>query len=83
MNILNVTGYKIYNSSIMKGDGCYLTDNNGKRYIDFESGVWVLPLGHNSVTVNKAIIKQLNEISHTGYRYTHPELLPIKFILYG
>jgi len=40
--------------------------------MDFESGVWALPLGHNSIPVNNVIIKQLSEISHTGYRYTHP-----------
>lgn len=72
INVLNVTGYKIYNSSVIKGDGCYITDNSGKKYIDFEAGVWALPLGHNSAPVNNAIIKQLSEISHTGYRYTHP-----------
>lgn len=71
MNVINVTGYKIYNSSIVKGDGCYLYDNNGDRYIDFESGVWALPLGHNCKRVNDAIIKQLSEISHIGFRFSH------------
>lgn len=72
MKILNVTGYETYNSSIVKGDGCYVIDSSGKRYIDFEAGVWALPLGHNNLQVNSVIIKQLSEISHTAYRYNHP-----------
>lgn len=72
MNVLNVTGSKLYNPSIVKGDGCYVIDSTGKQYIDFESGVWALPLGHNMPRVNSAIEKQLKEISHTSYRFSHP-----------
>lgn len=62
--------YKMLNPQIVTGDNCLVTDENGKSYIDFESGVWCLPLGHNHKQVNKAIINQLNKISHVGYRYT-------------
>lgn len=72
MKVLNATGCEIYNTSIIKGDHCFVMDNRGKKYLDFESGVWVLPLGHNNKRINKAITKQLGEIIHTGYRYTHP-----------
>ncbi len=72
MKVLNVTGCELYQESIVKAEGCYIIDNNGKRYLDFEAGVWALPLGHNNLRVNNAIIKQLGEISHTAYRYTHP-----------
>lgn len=71
MKVLNVTGCDIYNSAIVKGDGCFVIDSYGKKYIDFEAGVWALPLGHNNLEVNNAIIKQLSEISHTAYRYNH------------
>lgn len=71
MNLLNVTGYKIYNSSVVKADGCYLYDEKENRYIDFESGVWALALGHNCKRVNDAIIRQLGEISHMGFRFSH------------
>lgn len=72
MKALNTSRYEIYNSSIVNGDGCYVIDSNGKKYLDFESGVWALPLGYNDNRVNDAIIKQLNEISHMGYRISHP-----------
>lgn len=71
MNLLNTSGYEIYNKSIIRGDGCYVFDSNNTRYIDFEAGVWALPLGHNNIEVNNALIKQLSEISHIGYRFSH------------
>ena len=72
MKVLNVTGCELYQSSIIKGEGCYVIDSSGNKYLDFEAGVWALPLGHNNLRVNDAIIRQLGEISHTAYRYTHP-----------
>lgn len=39
--------------------------------MDFESGVWCTSLGHNNRHVNEAIIKQMNIISHAGYRYSN------------
>ena len=72
MKILNVTGCEIYNPSIVTSNGCYVVDSIGKNYIDFESGVWALPLGHNNLKVNHAMINQMSGISHTAYRYNHP-----------
>ena len=69
MNILDCKP-KLLNPNIVSGDGCYVIDESGKQYVDFESGVWCLPLGHNHEQVNNAMIKQLNAISHVGYRYT-------------
>lgn len=64
--------YKIYNPSMVLGDGCYVTDENAKRYLDFESGVWCLALGHGHPKILKAIQNQLGRMVHTGYRYTTP-----------
>ena len=62
--------YEIFNPNIVSADGCYVTDDTGMRYIDFESGVWCTSIGHNNKRVSNAIIGQLSTISHTGYRYT-------------
>ena len=70
MKTLNCN-YEMLNPNIISSDNCYVTDENGKRYIDFESGVWCTCLGHNNKLVNDAIIKQMNIISHTGYRYSN------------
>ena len=69
MKILNCY-LEVYNSSIVEGDNCYVIDENGKRYVDFESGIWSASLGHGNKDVNQAIINQLGNISHVGVRYT-------------
>lgn len=63
--------YEMFNPTIVSSDNCYVTDESGKRYVDFESGVWCTSLGHNNKQVNEAIIRQMNIIGHTGYRYSN------------
>ena len=62
--------YEVLNPAIVSSDNCYVIDENGKRYVDFEAGVWCTSLGHHNKQVNEAIIRQMDSISHTGYRYT-------------
>ena len=65
-----------YNPSdkyIKKSEGCYLYDSEGKKYTDFESGVWCTNLGHNHPAINKKIITQLKETSHLGYYFKSRE----------
>lgn len=63
--------YEMLNPSVVSSDNCCVTDENGKRYVDFESGVWCTSIGHNNKQVNEAILRQMNIISHTGYRYSN------------
>ncbi|WP_374374202.1 aspartate aminotransferase family protein [Dongia sp.] len=51
------------------GEGCYVFDTKGRRYIDGSSGPAVYSLGHANTEVNEAIKRQLDRIAH-GYRYT-------------
>jgi len=60
----------MFNPAIISSDNCCVVDKNGKRYVDFEAGVWSASLGHNNKQVNESIIKQVNIVSHSGYRYT-------------
>jgi len=69
VNRLNCN-YKMLNPDIVSSDNCYVFDKNGKRYVDFEAGVWCLSLGHKNTQVNNVIIDQLNTLAHVGYRYT-------------
>ena len=62
--------YEMYNPNIVSAEGCYVVDESGKKYVDFEAGVWCASVGHNNRRVNEAIIRQLNTVSHVGYRYT-------------
>ena len=67
MNVLNCN-YEALIPNIVSSDNCYLFDAEGKRYADFESGVWCASIGHNNKQVNDAIITQMSIVSHTGYR---------------
>ncbi|GAA6166368.1 aspartate aminotransferase family protein [Sessilibacter corallicola] len=51
---------------LVKGDGCYLWDDQGKRYLDALSGIAVCGLGHNHSDVTAAITEQANTLLHTS-----------------
>jgi adenosylmethionine-8-amino-7-oxononanoate aminotransferase len=53
---------------IVRGQGSYLFDTAGKRYLDGSGGPAVFCLGHAHPEVNAAITQQLNEIAY-AYRY--------------
>src|SRR3989339_381412 len=50
---------------IEKGDGAYLWDTEGKKYIDGCSSLWVTVHGHNNKNLNQAIKKQLDRVAHS------------------
>lgn len=45
-SILDCTGHELKVPNIVRSDGVYLLDADGKRYVDLESGVWCTALGH-------------------------------------
>jgi adenosylmethionine-8-amino-7-oxononanoate aminotransferase len=53
---------------VVKAKGSYLTDADGKQYIDGSGGPAVYCIGHANEEVNEAIKQQLDRIAH-GYRY--------------
>ena len=46
------------------GEGVYLYDYDGKRYIDFSSGLMNVNIGHGNQRVTDAVVKQMQEISY-------------------
>ena len=46
-----------------------LTDTNGKKYIDFTSGIGVVSVSHANARVNAALTKQLSNITHISNLY--------------
>ena len=56
------------------GDGCYIIDKNGKKYLDGSCGAAVSCLGHSDQTINDAIIKQTEKLafSHTSFFTSEP-----------
>tara|TARA_Y100000748_G_scaffold49659_1_gene38214 strand:+ start:1442 stop:2641 length:1200 start_codon:yes stop_codon:yes gene_type:complete len=59
-----IQNYQRYPIEIIKGDGSFIWDSKGKKYLDFISGIAVNNLGHNNSKVNKAISSQLQKILH-------------------
>lgn len=49
---------------IVKGDGAYVTDIDGKVYVDGVGGLWNVNVGHNRAEVKAAIAAQMDEISY-------------------
>ncbi len=47
------------------GEGNYLIDVDGNRYLDAISSLWVMTVGHNDPDLNQAAIDQLAKISHS------------------
>ncbi|MCP5072772.1 MAG: aspartate aminotransferase family protein [Rhodobacteraceae bacterium] len=56
------------------GDGCYLIDQDGKRYLDGSGGAAVSCLGHSDRTVTEAIKTQLDHLAfaHTSFFTSDP-----------
>lgn len=45
------------------GEGVYLYDYDGKRYIDFSSGLMNVNIGHSNQRVTEAVVKQMQQVS--------------------
>lgn len=58
----------------VSGDGCYLIDDNGKRYFDGSGGAAVSCLGHSNQRVRDAVKTQVDqlEFAHTGFFSSEP-----------
>lgn len=50
---------------IERGEGAYLIDVDGNRYLDGYASLWVNVHGHNDAAMNEAIIAQLGRIAHS------------------
>ncbi|MCZ6640548.1 MAG: aspartate aminotransferase family protein [Gammaproteobacteria bacterium] len=64
--------YKRLPVAFVQGDGIYLHDANGKRYIDALTGLAVCGLGHAHPRITKAISEQASSVLHTSNLYEIP-----------
>ncbi len=55
----------------VSGQGSWLIDENGKKYLDFAAGVAVVNCGHNHPKVVEAVEKQLHELVHGGHNVVY------------
>jgi len=67
--------YKRFPIVITKGNGCSLWDTEGKKYIDFVSGIAVCNLGHAHPKISEALSKQADILLHvSNLYYTEPQI---------
>ncbi len=64
--------YGRYPLAFVKGEGMYLWDADGKRYLDFVAGIAVNALGHSDSEWAEEISKQLKTLQHTSNLYWIP-----------
>jgi acetylornithine/N-succinyldiaminopimelate aminotransferase len=55
----------------VRGRGVYLWDSQGKRYLDFLSGIGVNALGHNHPAIQAAIKRQAGRLIHVSNLFFH------------
>mgnify|MGYP003044026736 FL=1 len=68
--------YNRYQIALDKGEGMYLYDAEGRKYLDFGSGIGVFALGYGNKEYNDAVKAQVDKLIHTSnYFYNEPSAL--------
>ena len=58
--------YNRYPIVLEHGEGVYLYDTDGKKYLDFAAGIAVQALGYGHQELNEAIKQQVDKLTHTS-----------------
>lgn len=67
--------YNRYQVVLERGEGVYLYDTEGKKYLDFVSGIGVFALGYGNRDYNDALKGQIDKLIHTSnYYYNRPAI---------
>src|SRR2546430_13393186 len=64
---------------IVRGDGCYLWDSNGKRYLDALAGLFSVNIGYGyGDEIGRAAHEQMRELPfYTNWSYAHPRAIEL------
>ena len=65
--------YDRYQISFKRGQGAWLEDFDGNKYLDFASGIAVNILGHNHQRLNNALKERIDGLWHISNLYKIPE----------
>lgn len=58
---------------LVRGEGSWLWDSEGRRYLDGNSSIWTNIHGHSHPAIHAAISEQLGKVAHTSFLgFTHP-----------
>ena len=67
--------YGRYDITFDHGKGVYLYDVNGKKYLDFYSGIGVNSFGHDYPTYSEALTKQVHRLMHISNYFNSVEAI--------
>jgi adenosylmethionine-8-amino-7-oxononanoate aminotransferase len=64
---------------IVRGEGCYLEDSNGKRYLDALAGLFAVQIGYSyGEEIGEAALAQFRELPYyTNWSYAHPRAIEL------
>ena len=68
-NLLHI--YNRFPIALEHGEGMYLYDENGKKYLDFGAGFAVSALGYGNKKLTEALKEQIDLLYHTSNLYYH------------
>ena len=63
--------YKRFPVAFERGEGVYLYDAEGKKYLDFGAGIAVMGLGYGNKRYNNALKAQIDKLIHTSNLFYH------------
>lgn len=64
--------YNRFPLTLTKGEGSYVWDDSGEKFLDYTAGIGTCNLGHRPEYVEKALTKQLTKVWHTSNLYSIP-----------
>ncbi|MCI8484274.1 MAG: aspartate aminotransferase family protein [Lachnospiraceae bacterium] len=67
--------YNRYPVMLERGEGVYLYDTEGKKYLDFAAGIAVQALGYGNQAYNNALKEQIDRLLHTSNLYYNPPII--------
>ncbi len=64
---------------IVRGEGCYLEDSDGNRYLDALAGLFTVQIGYShGEEVGQAALEQMRELPfYTNWSYAHPRAIEL------
>jgi len=63
---------------IARGEGCYVYDEHGKRYLDGLSALFCVNAGHGRTEIGEAMARQIGELDFfTVWSYAHPQAIEL------
>src|SRR5205085_2361892 len=80
LHFTRMAGYRDHEVPIIvRGDGCYLEDSNGKRYLDALAGLFSVNIGYGyGEEIGEAAAAQMRELPfYTNWSYAHPRAIEL------